>query len=56
MGSREANLIKIDNAQDMDAGIVSEEVPEINDMEVESPQDMDGFVIADKQGNEVVMD
>ena len=48
--------MKVDIAHDVDAGIVSGEVPEINDMEVESPQDMDGFVIAVKQGNEVVME
>ena len=48
--------MKVDGVQDVDIGMVSGEVPIIDDMEVESPQDMDGFVIADKQGNEVVME
>ena len=48
--------MKVDSAQDMDAEMVSGEVPEIGDMDVESPQDVDNFVIADKSGNEVVME
>lgn len=56
MGSGEANLMKVDGAHDVDIGMVSREVPMTDDMEVESPQDMDGFVVADKQGNDVVME
>lgn len=56
MGSGEANLKRVDSAQVMDAGMVSGEVPEVGDMEVESPQDAENFVIADKSGNEVVME
>ena len=56
MGSGEVNLEMIDSTQDMDAGMASGEVPEIGDMDVESPQDAENFVVADKSGNEVVME
>ena len=48
IGSEEANLMKVDGAQDVDTGIVSGVVQMNDDMEVESPQDMDGFVVTDK--------
>ena len=37
IGSGEANLKNVESAQDMDAGMASGEVSEMEDMEVESP-------------------
>ena len=56
MGSGEVNLKKVDSALVMNDEMVLGEVPEIGDMDVESPQDAENFVIADKSGNEVVME
>jgi hypothetical protein len=56
MGSGEENLKRVDSALVMNDEMVSGEVPEIGDMDVESPQDAENFVIADKSGNEVVME
>jgi hypothetical protein len=56
MDSGEANLKKVDSALVMNDGMVSGEVPVIGDMDVESPQDAENFVVADKSGNEVVME
>ena len=56
MGSGEANLEKIDSALGLNDGMVSGEAPVIGDMDVESPQDAGDFVVADKSGNEVVME
>jgi uncharacterized coiled-coil protein SlyX len=56
MGSGEVNFEQVDSVQDMDTGIASGEVPVIGDMDVDSPQDAEEFVVADKSGNEVVME
>jgi uncharacterized coiled-coil protein SlyX len=56
MGSGEVNVDKVDSVQEMETGIVSGEVPVIGDMDVDSPQDAEEFVVADKSGNEVVME
>jgi bacillopeptidase F (M6 metalloprotease family) len=56
MGSGETKVKKVDCALVMNEGMVSEDVPVIEDMDVESPQDAENFVIADKSGNEVVME
>jgi uncharacterized coiled-coil protein SlyX len=56
MDSGEAHLKRVNSAQDMNDGMVSGEVPEIRDMDVESPQDAENFVVADQSGKEVVME
>jgi uncharacterized coiled-coil protein SlyX len=56
MGSGEVNDDNVDSVQEIETGIVSGEVPVIGDMDVDSPQDAEDFEVADKSGNEVVME